>query len=683
MFKGNSLAIEALKSKIILLFKQHSLPRWLVFIHDNFAVFVAFIIAYVLRFNFEFHSFQSFNYLEQAIAATLLYTVFSIVLRPYSGLIRHTTVIDIFNIFMATSLSFVSLLIVTLLQSQISLLMLFRIPLSVLIIHYFLVTVYLFAVRLLIKAVYHSLVSQPQNKRNVIIYGAGDMGVIVKRVLMSDLKGEYHITCFIDRNKNLHGKKLNGIPVFPPNHLTGNFIERYNIKTMVFAIKNIIPAEKSKIIKEALDLGLEVRDTPAVEEWLNGELQIRQIQKVKLEDLLGRDPIDLNIKKIGTGLKGKTILVTGAAGSIGSEIVRQIIRFDIGKLILADQAETPIFEMGNELKSIDNCCEFDIILADITHEERMERVFNDYKPDMVFHAAAYKHVPVMEENPHEAIRVNVGGTRLISELAVKHGVKKFVMVSTDKAVNPTNIMGASKRLCEMVVQVFSKMQGNQTQFIITRFGNVLGSNGSVIPIFEKQIREGGPLTVTHPEITRYFMTIPEACQLVLEAGFLGKGGEIYVFDMGKPVKIADLASQMIRLSGFVPDKDIKIEYTGLRPGEKLFEELLNNEEITGKTHHPKIKIARVKDFADENLLMLINHLVENIYAYSKQEVAEVLKYMVPEFNTNNEFYSGCNQPGPIEIVDRENVTRPPKAPMIKIKLKKRPEIISGAGAEQE
>jgi FlaA1/EpsC-like NDP-sugar epimerase len=360
---------------------------------------------------------------------------------------------------------------------------------------------------------------------------------------------------------------------------------------------------------------------------------------VKLEDLLGRDPIRLNMKKIGGELAGKTMLVTGAAGSIGSELVRQLARFKIGNLILVDQAETPMFNLENELRRCYTHFPVKLILADVTNQTRMEQLFENYRPEIVFHAAAYKHVPVLEENPHEAIRVNVGGTRIMTSLAIKYGVRKFVMISTDKAVNPANVMGASKRMCEMIVQHKARNAGNAGQFIVTRFGNVLGSNGSVIPIFRKQIEAGGPVTVTHPQMTRYFMTIPEACQLVLEAGFMGKGGEIFVFDMGKPVKIIDIAGQMIRLSGLVPEKDIKIVYTGLRPGEKLYEELFTERENTKETHHVKIRIASVEEPRNDGVLSKIEDLLSNLYSLSGQQVVEYCSDIVPEFKSTNSKYS--------------------------------------------
>ena len=493
------------------------------------------------------------------------------------------------------------------------------------------------SVKMLFRFATHSAKSSTSR---VIIYGAGEMGFIVKRVLLSDPRGGFSVMGFIDDNKQLQGKKINGIQVYGPEVFSSGFVIKHKIQTLILAIREIPSSKKSDIIKKAIDFGVEVLETPVIEKWLNGHLEVKQLQKVQLEDLLGRDPIRLDMDIIRKGLAKKTILVTGAAGSIGSEIVRQLSRFSTYKIILIDQAETPMFHLENELRKSYTHVKFKSQLADVTNPEKMELIFQKYHPEIVFHAAAYKHVPLMEENPHEALRVNVGGTRVMIELSVKYNVKKFVMISSDKSVNPTNIMGASKRVCEMLVQTKAVKDGVKTQFVITRFGNVLGSNGSVIPLFKKQIEDGGPITVTHPDIMRYFMTIPEACQLVLEAGFMGKGGEIFVFDMGKPVKIADLAVNMIRLSGLEPGKDIQIEFTGLRPGEKLFEELLSKNEEILPTHHEKIKVAKVdkNDYKTEVLKVIAS--LKNIYGLSEQEVFDFFEMLVPEYKSSKENSNG-------------------------------------------
>ncbi len=627
--------LEFLRIKAIKFIRKHSLPRWIVFWLDNLAVFIIFLFAYLLRYNFEFRAFALNIAVHHALLTACVYALFSFLFRSYSGLIRHTTVEDILNVLFSTSSAFLVLLGTSLFSRLIFPDRNLIIPISILIIHYVTITVCLVIVRIAIKLLYQLLACSPGKKKRVLIFGAGEMGVIVKRAIQSDIKGIFEIAGFLDENKKLQRKKLDGIPICNPKVLKQSFIKKNNIDALIFAIKEVSSEKKSMILSSALDLGLDVLEPPTVDTWLNGHLQIQQIKKVKLEDLLGRDPIQLNMDIIEKGLHKKTILVTGAAGSIGSEIVRQLTQFSVKKLILVDQAETPMFQLANELKAGYGHCPVEMILADVTHPIKMDRIFQDFHPDMVFHAAAYKHVPLMEENPHEAIRVNVGGTKIITGLAMKYGVKKFVMISTDKAVNPTNVMGASKRICEMIVQFKAQKPESGSQFIVTRFGNVLGSNGSVIPIFTRQIENGGPVTVTHPEMTRYFMTIPEACQLVLEAGFLGKGGEIFVFDMGKPVRIVDLAGQMIRLSGFIPEKDIKIVYTGLRPGEKLYEELLTDRELTKSTHHPKIKIAQVEKLNKTEILVRIEVLLNNLYSLSKNEVVNYCRLLVPEFKSTN------------------------------------------------
>ena len=620
--------------KARLFLQKHTMPRWLVFVQDNIAVFLTFLIAYLLRYDLIAENFNLWFAFQQALIVTCIYAMFSVVFRSFSGLIRHTTIVDIFNVLSATTLSMATLLFISAVSRSLQWVDLLSVSFSILLIHYLLITFLLTVERIFIKLSFLLISSTTVSKNRILIYGAGDMGVIVKRALDSDIKGKYKVAGFIDDNKSLQGKKLNEIPVHSLKSITQAFVEKNNIGSLIFAIEKFPADKKREVIQKALELGLEILQTPAFSAWLDGQFQMNQVRKVNLHDLLGRDPIKLNQKLIGIGLAGKTILVTGAAGSIGAEIIRQLARFSCKRLILVDQAETPMFHLANEMHEKYGHIQVQLIVADVTHAIKMEQIFQIWHPEIVFHAAAYKHVPLMEENPHEAIRVNVGGTRILSRLAGRYGVKKFVMISTDKAVNPTNVMGASKRICELIIQAKSRQTDTTTQFVTTRFGNVLGSNGSVIPLFTKQIEAGGPITVTHPEITRYFMTIPEACELVLEAGFMGKGGEIYVFDMGKPVKIADLANQMIRLSGLVPEKDIKIEFTGLRPGEKLYEELLADAETTQPTHHPKIKIARVDQFDPSEILSKIETLLTDLYALSKGDLILHCMELVPEYTSH-------------------------------------------------
>lgn len=629
-----------LREKALEVFSKFSVPRWMVFTLDSLAVFFVFFAAYILRYNFDIHAINFPLAFDHAFIATGVYMIFSIVFRSYSGLIRHTTLTDIAYVFIVTTLSAGTLVILTNISRILHWGVNFNIPVSIIVIHYLSISVFLFFVRIFIKLLFRFATSSFREAKRVVIYGAGETGFVVKRVIMSNPDQGFNVVGFVDDDRSLQGKKMNGIPVYGFSTLTKDFITKNRIDSLVLAFRTGSSEKKRAIIKPAIDLGLEVLDTPAVDKWMDGQLEPRQIRKVKLEDLLGRDTIKLDLARIGKGLNNKTILVTGAAGSIGSEIVRQLARFKAKQVILVDQAETPIYQIEHEIINKFEELKYHIILADVTNSRKMELIFREYKPEIVFHAAAYKHVPLMEENPHEALRVNVGGTKVVTDLAVKYGVAKFVMISTDKSVNPSSVMGASKRACEMLVQSVAEQSGMKTKFVITRFGNVLGSNGSVIPLFTKQIEEGGPVTVTHPEITRYFMTIPEACELVLEAGFMGKGNEIYVFDMGDPVKITDLATQMIKLSGYEPEKDIKIVYTGLRPGEKLFEELLTDSENTLPTHHPKIRIAQVQKYDYPVLLSKIELLVKNAYLLSKEEVVNLFREIVPEFHSSNGRYNG-------------------------------------------
>jgi FlaA1/EpsC-like NDP-sugar epimerase len=624
------------KKTIIKIFKKHSLPRWLVFLIDSGTVFFSFLIAYMLRYNFEVYTFDISTVFRQAFFVLVVYATFILIFKSYSGMIRHTTIRDTYKIIIASFSSLVILFLFTILSRKYEWNVIFNIPLSILLIHSGAVTILLFFFRVFVKIFYEFASSSSHERKNVLIYGTGELGILVKRLIEGDPKDIYRIKGFIDDDKKIQGKKVDGYQVFSRQVLTKDFIVDEDIKVFIIAISFIAPAKKKEVIESMIEFGCEILDTPSFDTWMNGHLEVRNLKKVKFEDLLGRDPITLDLDKIQNGLTDKTILVTGGAGSIGSEIARQLTRFKIKRLIIVDQAETPSFYLGEELKNKIPGCDFRIIIGDVTRSEYIEEIFSKYRPEIVFHAAAYKHVPIMEVHPHEAFRVNVGGTKTVSDLAIKYNVEKFVMISSDKAVNPTNVMGATKKICELLVHAQSKRKGINTQFITTRFGNVLGSNGSVIPLFNKQILDGGPVTITHPDITRFFMTIPEACQLVLEAGFMGNGGEIYVFDMGKPVRVLDVALNLIKLSGLEPYKDIQIKYVGLRPGEKLFEELFAEDEPMIPTHHPKISIAQVAESDYEIISTAIESILCSLNKMSKTMIIKKMQEIVPGYKSKFE-----------------------------------------------
>ncbi len=474
-----------------------------------------------------------------------------------------------------------------------------------------------------------------------MIMGAGELGQVTMTALERSISPNYKVFGFIDDNKQLQGKAKAGIPIYSLRKTFSDVIQSQRIDEIILAINRGGMADER--VRKLMDLCIKrkivIKEIPPVNDWLTGGLNAKQLRPMNIEDLLGREVISLDTERIRGGLKESVILVTGGAGSIGSELVRQLLTFDARLVVIVDQAESALFDLQNELLTKGyNRERFVIAIGDVTNFFRMVQLFERYNPDMVFNAAAYKHVPLMEDNPYEAIRVNIGGTQLLTQMSIKYKVKKFVMISTDKAVNPTNVMGASKRICEMYIQSQSQLEGMKTQFITTRFGNVLGSNGSVVPLFSKQIAAGGPVTLTHRDITRYFMTIPEACQLVLEANFMGSGGEIYVFDMGKPVKIYDLAVKMITLAGLEPGRDIQIVETGLRPGEKLFEELLATKENTLPTYHKKIMIGKVRECNP----ILVHHSVISLLNLLKcatdDELVSAMKKLVPEFVSQNSTY---------------------------------------------
>jgi FlaA1/EpsC-like NDP-sugar epimerase len=518
-------------------------------------------------------------------------------------------------------------------------------PLGIVVIHALFTLFNLISTRVLFKVVYISLIGETRKgKKNILIYGAGQSGVLTLNTLKNDPKSGVIVVGFIDDNQSKAGKSLMGIKIYSPENVLDSIIEKQQVEEIIIAIQNISANKKSNLLTQFIERNIQVKNVPPIEQWINGELSIKQIKSVRIEDLLNRAPINLNAENIFQNISNKTILITGAAGSIGSEIARQVVGYKPKLIIFVDQAESPIYELELNLRrKIERLhVSTKFIIADVSNKCAMDRIFKEYKVDKIFHAAAYKHVPLMEANPFEAIRVNALGTKTMADLAIEYGVAKFVMISTDKAVNPTNIMGASKRIAEMYIQSLASLKNHQTAFITTRFGNVLGSNGSVIPLFKRQIENGGPVTVTHPEITRYFMTIPEACQLVLEAGCMGAGGEIFIFDMGESVKIIDVARKMIKLSGLELGKDIQIEISGLRPGEKLYEELLSDAENTLPTHHPKIKIAKIEAQDHAHIQSEYDKLLAAFNQPNHLVLVAQIKSLVKEYVSNNSVYEALD-----------------------------------------
>lgn len=608
----------------------------MVFQIDIIICITSIVFSYYVIFEFEFPTRvqSTFRYVIPIVIISK--AIFFYITKSYAGIIRYTSVTDAKRIFEALSYSFLVLIAInTAYKYQTG--EPFLIPYRILIVDYVISLLGMSAFRLIAKIIYYEWKHYDAEQVNVLIYGAGEAGTITKKTLSQDVGKNYNVVGFIDDDVTKKGKTIDGAKIFLKDKLE-HLITEKNVDELIIAIQNISIEKKRGIIDTCLSFGLQVRNVPPVEKWINGELSFKQLKEVNIEDILGRDEISVDINTISDEISGKTVLVTGAAGSIGSELARQLSTFSPRRLIILDQSESSLYDIELELREKHSTTSLKVILADITFKDRVEEVFQEFKPQLIFHAAAYKHVPMMETNPAEAIAVNVQGTKNVADLALKYKAEKFVMISTDKAVNPTNVMGASKRIAEIYTQSLNSLNTAKTRFVTTRFGNVLGSNGSVIPRFRKQIAEGGPVTVTHPEITRYFMTIPEAVKLVLDAGAMGKGGEIFLFDMGKAIKIADLAKKMIRLSGLSLGKDIQLIFTGLRPGEKLYEELLADQENTLPTHNSKIMIAKVRSYKYAEISSQIDELICCISSSEKEHIVRMMKQLVPEFKSKNSIY---------------------------------------------
>jgi FlaA1/EpsC-like NDP-sugar epimerase len=604
--------------------------KWLVLVIDLFLVAFSFVLSYLIRFNLTMNFDIDKLFIQMPIIVLIALLSF-LFIGSYKGVVRHTGVRDVYNIFNAICMSSIITIFMVILNRQYNYMEDFTIPLSIIIIHSLIGFISLTASRYVFKALYENMVKKYKTNINVLIFGAGESGIMTYNALTSTTKSRSRVVGYIDEDRKKVGKSINGVVVYGRDDLTNYFIDMKEVAEIIFSIHNIDSNKSRELLESLVDLPVKVKIVPPVEDWINGELKISQIKQVQIEDLLNRVPINIKRSKVSGELKDQVIIVTGGAGSIGSEIVRQIVHYDYKALIIIDQAESALYDLQQELKQAGRH-NFIPLVADVRDKNRMNTFFQEYKPTMVFHAAAYKHVPLMEYNSYEAIKINVAGTKMMVDLSLSHNVEKFVFVSTDKAVNPTNVMGATKRIAEMYISC--AQQQNKTKFITTRFGNVLGSNGSVIPLFKKQIEKGGPLTVTHKDVTRFFMTIPEASQLVLEAAAMGAGGEIFIFDMGESVKIFDLAKNMIKLSGLKYPEDIDIKVTGLRPGEKLYEELLANGENTLPTYHKKIMIGKVRDLDYSKVRSQIDELcVTNMFFNG--DTVSLMKKIVPEFVSNN------------------------------------------------
>lgn len=618
------------------------LPIWMILAMDVVMIGLSLLLAYALRYDFSSRVLDSATMWRTMGLTMVVSLVIFKMFRTYSSVLRLSSFVDIARIFVALFVSYTAVALACMVAPLVTDIRLA--PVNVILMAFIINFALMASSRVIVKMMFETIKAGGSSQTNIFIYGAKEAGVNIAKSLRVSMRERYRLRGFIADEPDLYDKLIMGVRVFPNDENLFDILAQKGVKTII-----VSPAKRNELKKEEnldrfLKHNIKLLTAPPLSEWNQRGLESGDIKEIQIEDLLQRDPIQIDIRKVASHLEGKRVMITGAAGSIGSEIMRQVATFNPYKLILVDQAETPLHDIRLELMDKWRNLDAETIVADIANQTRMEAIFKEFRPQYIFHAAAYKHVPMMEDNVSESIQTNVAGTRILADLAVKYKAEKFVMISTDKAVNPTNVMGCSKRICEIYVQSLAKKLqkegGHVTQFITTRFGNVLGSNGSVIPRFKDQIRRGGPVTVTHPDIIRYFMTIPEACRLVLEAGSMGNGGEIYIFDMGKPVKIVDLAKRMISLSGRT---DVKIEFTGLRHGEKLYEELLNVKELTKPTYHEKIMIATVREYDYDEVKDRIQHLIDVSYSYDQMKIVAAMKDLVPEFISKNSCFEALDK----------------------------------------
>ncbi len=620
-------------------FGSRILSKWIVLGFDVVITIVAYMLSYILRFNFNINSISFSDFINHTLVTTIIFTICYLIFKTYDGIIRHSGIADAIRLIKA-GIAAIIICLTTAVIARNSDFDFALLSTSIAIIHVTSTISILVFSRYVIRVLFFQSGKNNIKPISVVIYGAGRRGTNVLNALRNDNSKNYHIAGFLDDNETKVNKTLEGVKIYRSSKFA-ELIRRHHIQELIIGIHLLDNNKKNSMVELCLEHGIHVKYVPPVEDWINGKLDLQQLRNLNIEDLLMREPISIENEQVKKEISNKVILITGAAGSIGSELVKQLISFKPKKIVLLDQAESALYDLRMELFfRMQNLPDIhlEFLVCDITNRKRITQIFKTYIPEIVFHAAAYKHVPLMELNPLESVHINLFGSKILIDLSSDFNVMKFIMISTDKAVNPTNVMGATKRAAEIYLQEKAMDENNRTIFITTRFGNVLGSNGSVVNYFTKQIESGGPLTITHPDVTRYFMTISEACKLVLEAATMGKTSEIYLFDMGAPIKIFDLATKMVLLSGLKPEKDIKFIYIGLRPGEKLHEELLNNDENTLPTHHHKIKIALTAQKDSYVIRQILEQLWAALQEGDSDKVVAGLKEMIPEYISQNSKY---------------------------------------------